>query len=168
MVNNNLEQPALVEDFIDGREFHVSVWNNEPPEILPPVEMDFSAFSEARTRLCTYDSKFVPGSEQYEKIETLIPAPLDEKLLKKLERKVLKTWKGFGCLDYARFDFRLRDNEFYLLDINPNNDLSIDASFAMAAEMTSYSYSQMVKRIVIMATERHPTYRAGRSRSKTD
>ncbi|MFZ0473068.1 MAG: hypothetical protein WAL94_10670 [Bacteroidales bacterium] len=158
LVNNELNQPAMVEDFIDGREFHVSVWNNEPPEILPPVEMDFSAFFEARKRLCTYDSKFSPGSEHYEKIETLIPAPLNERLLKKLERAVFKTWKGFGCLDYARFDFRLRDDKFYLLDINPNNDISSDTSFALAAEMTSYSYGQMVKRIVMMAAERHPEF----------
>ena len=69
-----------------------------------------------------------------------------------------KTWKGFGCLDYARFDFRLRGNKFYLLDINPNNDISSDTSFALAAEMTSYSYGQMVKRIVMMAAERHPEF----------
>lgn len=62
----------------------MSVWNNESPEILPPAEMDFSAFSEARERLCTDDSKFTPGSKHYEIIEILIPAPLDEKLLKKL------------------------------------------------------------------------------------
>ena len=158
LVNDVLKQPALVEDFIDGREFHVSIWNNDPPEILPPVEMSFSAFSEPCKRLCTYDSKFIPGSEHYEKIESLIPAPLDKKLFKRLEKNVLKTWKEFGCLDYARFDFRLRDDEFYLLDINPNNDISIDASFAMALEMTSYSYSQMAKRIVMMAAERHPVY----------
>lgn len=158
LVNNELNQPAMVEDFIDGREFHVSVWNNEPPEILPPAEMDFSAFSEARKRLCTYDSKFTPGSEHYNKIETLIPAPLDEKLLKKLEEKVIKTWKGFGCFDYARFDFRLRDDKFYLLDINPNNDISIDTSFVQAAELTRYSYGQMLKRIVMMAAERHPVF----------
>ena len=158
LVNNELKQPALVEDFIDGREFHVSVWNNEPPEILPPVEMDFSAFPEARKRLCTYDSKFIPGSEHYEKIETLVPAPLDEKLFKKLKKEVIKTWKGFGCLDYARFDFRLRDDKFYLLDINPNNDISIDASFALAAEMANYSYGQLLKRIVMMAAERHPVF----------
>jgi D-alanine-D-alanine ligase len=156
LVNKELNQPALVEDFIDGREFHVSVWNNEPPEMLPPAEMDFSAFSDARKRLCTYDSKFNPGSEHYEKIETLIPAPLDKELLRRLEKIVIKAWKGFGLLDYARFDFRLRDNEFYLLDINPNNDISIDTSFALAAEMTSYSYSRMAKRIVMMAAERHP------------
>lgn len=158
LVNNELKQPALVEDFIDGREFHVTVWNNEPPEILPPAEMDFSAFSEARDRLCTYDSKFIPGSEHYDKIETLIPAPLDEELLKRLEEKVQTAWWGFGCLDYARFDFRLRDNKFYLLDINPNNDISIDTSFALAAEAAGYSYSQMVKRIVTMAAERHPVF----------
>lgn len=156
LVNKELKQPAMVEDFIDGREFHVSVWNNEPPEMLPPAEMDFSAFSDARKRLCTYDSKFNPSSEHYEKIETLIPAPLDKALLRKLEKTVIKAWKGFGLLDYARFDFRLRDNEFYLLDINPNNDISLDTSFALAAEMTSYSYSAMAKRIVMMAAERHP------------
>ena len=158
LVNNELNQPAMVEDFIDGREFHVSVWNNESPEILPPVEMDFSAFSEARQRLCTYDSKFIPGSEHYEKIETLVPAPLDEKLYKKLEKQVIAAWKGFGCLDYARFDFRLRNGKFYLLDINPNNDISMDTSFALAAEMANYSLGQMAKRIVMMAAERHPVF----------
>lgn len=158
LVNNELNQAALVEDFIDGREFHVSVWNNDPPEILPLVEMDFSAFTEARKRLCTYDSKFIPGSEHYEKIETLIPAPLNAKLFNRLKKEVLTAWKGFGCLDYARFDFRLRDDKFYLLDINPNNDISIDTSFSLAAGMANYSYSQLVKRIVMMAAERHPVF----------
>jgi len=156
LVNNELKQPAMVEDFIDGRELHVSVWNNDQPEMLPPAEMDFSAFHEPRERLCTYDSKFIPGSEHYEKIVTLVPAPLDDKQLKNLEKSVIAAWKGFGCLDYARFDFRLRDDKFYLLDINPNNDISIETSFAIAAEMQNYSYSQMVKRIVMMAAERHP------------
>jgi len=158
LVNRELDQPAMVEDFIDGREFHVSVWNNGPPEILPLAEMDFSAFSETNERLCTYDSKFIPGSGHYEKIETLIPAPLDERLYKNLENKALATWHGFGCLDYARFDFRLRDEKFYLLDINPNNDISFDTSFALAAEAVNYSYGQMAKRIVMMAAERHPVF----------
>lgn len=158
LVNSELNQPALVEDFIDGREFHVSVWNNGPPEILPVAEMDFSAFSDARDRLCTYESKFTPGSLHYERIETVMPAPLNDWLYKKLEKKVIDTWKGFGCTDYARFDFRLRDDKFYLLDINPNNDISIDTSFALAAEMNNWSYGQMVKRIVMMAAERHPVF----------
>ncbi|NMC41255.1 MAG: D-alanine--D-alanine ligase [Bacteroidales bacterium] len=157
-VNQELKQPALVEDFIDGREFHVSVWNNLAPEMLPPVEMDFSAFRETNKKLCTYDSKFTPGSEHYEKIESVVPAPIDEELYAQMERESLKAWKGFGCMDYARFDFRLRDDKLYLLDVNPNNDISFDASFAMAAEVLNYSYSRMVKQIVLMAAERHPVY----------
>jgi D-alanine-D-alanine ligase len=156
VVNEKLKQPALVEDFIDGREFHVSVWNNISPEILPPVEMDFSAFKEANKRLCTFDSKFTPGSEHYEKIESLVPAPIDDDLLARLESESLKVWKGFKCLDYARFDFRLRGDELYLLDVNPNSDISHDASFARAAEFHNYTYSRMIKRIVMMAVERHP------------
>jgi len=147
-----------VEDFIDGREFHVSVWNNGPPEMLPVAEMDFSAFSDASDRLCTYESKFTPGSPHYERIETIMPAQLNDRLYKKLEKKVIDTWNGFGCTDYARFDFRLRDDKFYLLDINPNNDISIDTSFALAAEMNNWSYGQMVKRIVMMAAGRHPVF----------
>jgi D-alanine-D-alanine ligase len=158
LVNNELNQPAMVEDFIGGREFHVSVWNNGPPEILPLAEMDFSAFSEINEQLCTYESKFNPGSDHYEKIRTLIPAPLDERLYKKLEKTVLAAWHGFGCLDYARFDFRLRNEKFYLLDVNPNNDISLDTSFALAAEAGNYSYGQMAKRIIMMAAERHPVF----------
>lgn len=87
-----------------------------------------------------------------------MPAQLNDRLYKKLEKKVIDTWNGFGCTDYARFDFRLRDDKFYLLDINPNNDISIDTSFALAAEMNNWSYGQMVKRIVMMAAGRHPVF----------
>ena len=162
LVNNELEQLALVEEFISGREFHVSVWNNNPPEMLPPVEMDFSAFHEVRKKLCTYDSKFTPGSEHYEKIEARVPAYLDTILLKKLEREALAAFRVFGCTDYARFDFRLYNGKFYLLDINPNNDITVDTSFAMAAQIGNYSYGLMAKRIVMMAAARHPVYSRSR------
>jgi D-alanine-D-alanine ligase len=158
VVNNELKQPALVEDFIDGREFHVSVWCNGRPEMLPPAEMDFSFFREARDRLCTYDSKFIPGSKHYERIETLLPAPLDDAELQSMEDVVIKAWKGLRCRDYARFDLRLRDQQFYLLDFNPNNDISMDTSFAMAAEIHGYSYGAVARKIVSMAANRHPAF----------
>lgn len=48
-------QPALVEDFIDGRELHVSLWGDGAIEMLPPAEIDFSAFSDLHDHLCTFD-----------------------------------------------------------------------------------------------------------------
>jgi hypothetical protein len=50
----------------------------------------------------------------------------------------------------------MRDEKFYLLDVNPNSDISIDTSFALATQITSYSYSQMIKRIVMMSADRFP------------
>lgn len=151
-------QPALVEDFIDGREFHVSVLGNENLTVLPAAEMDFSFFGNVQDRLCTYESKFIPGAEHYEKIETLLPAPLTINENEALELVCKKTYVALGCRDYARMDVRLRDNVFYVLDVNPNADISIDASMACAAEVAGISYGQMGSRIVQMAAQRHPVF----------
>lgn len=149
-------QPALVEDLIDGREFHVSVWGNETLTVLPPAEMDFSFFSNVKDRLCTYDAKFIPGSKHYEKIETLLPAPLTSDETEALERVCKNAYVALRCRDYARMDIRLRNNIFYVLDVNPNADISIDASMACAAEVAGISYGQMGSLIVSMAAQRHP------------
>lgn len=149
-------QPALVEDFIDGREFHVSVWGNERLTVLPAAEMDFSFFSNIKDRLCTYDAKFIPGSDSYEKIETLLPAPLSPEEKLTLEKVCCDAYRTLGCRDYARMDIRLRDNIFYVLDVNPNADISAEASMACAAEVAGISYGQMGSLFIRLAVSRHP------------
>lgn len=151
-------QPALVEDFIDGREFHVTLWGNEHLEMLPPAEMDFSYFSDLKDRLCTYESKSIPGSDHYEKIETLLPAPLSEKEMQALEQVSRAAYRALGCRDYARLDVRYQNNVFFILDVNPNPDISHDASMACAAEFAGFSYGQMGSRIVRIAAKRHPSW----------
>jgi D-alanine-D-alanine ligase len=151
-------QPAMVEDFIDGREFHVSVWGNENLTVLPAAEMDFSFFSNIKDRLCTYDSKFIPGSNHYEKIETLLPAPLTPEETQALEKVCCDAYRVLGCRDYARMDIRLRDNLFYVLDVNPNADISHEASMACAAEIAGVSYGQMSSLFVRLAARRHPVF----------
>lgn len=148
-------QPALVEDFVDGREFHVSLWGNGHIEMLPPAEMDFSSFGEIRDRLCTYDAKFVPGSKHYREIKTLLPAPLDEDMQRHLEKTAVSAYRVIGCRDYGRIDVRLRDGIFFVLDVNPNADISADASMACAAEQLGYSYGEMGSRLVSLAARRH-------------
>jgi D-alanine-D-alanine ligase len=151
-------QPAIVEDFIDGREFHVSLWGNGRLEMLPPAEMDFSLFQDIHDRLCTYDSKFVPGSVHYEKIRTLLPAPLNSSDLERLEQVCKAAYQAIGCRDYARIDVRYRDGVFYILDVNPNADISADASMACAAELTGFSYGEMGSCLVRLAARRHPVW----------
>jgi len=149
-------QPALVEDFIDGREFHVAVWGNEKISVLPAAEMDFASFGNIGDRLCSYEAKFIPGSQHYEEIKTLLPAPLSLEENTAMEKVCVDAYRVTGCRDYARMDIRLRDNIFYVLDVNPNADISSDASMACAAETDGITYAQMGSRIVQMAVRRHP------------
>jgi D-alanine-D-alanine ligase len=152
------QQPVLMEDFVDGREFHVAVWGNEKLEVLPAVEMDFSYFKNVKERLCSYEAKFIAGSKHYEKIETLVPAPLSKKELNMLNKVCEDAYSVTGCRDYARFDVRLRNGIFYILDVNHNADISLDASMACAAQAAGLSYGEMVSNIVCLAAKRHSVW----------
>lgn len=155
-VVETFQQPAMVEDFIDGPEFHVSLWGNEEVEMLPPVEMDFSAFDDIRNRLCSYDSKFEPESVAYRKIKCFVPARLTDEQTACLEVVAKAAYEALDCRDYGRIDIRLRDDVFYVLDVNPNADISAEASLALAAAKAGYCYGAMGRRVVELAAQRHP------------
>ena len=153
-----LNQPALVEAFIDGREFHVTLWGNGDIHILPPAEMDFSAFASVKDRLCTFDSKFTPGSAHYEKIEIRIPASLNQMQLFCLNQTALKAYQTIGCRDYARIDMRMENDVYYVLDVNPNADFSPDTSLVYTAEAAGLSYGVIASCLVNLAAQRHPVF----------
>jgi D-alanine-D-alanine ligase len=164
---NEFKQPALLEDFIDGREFHVSLWGNEDVQMLPVAEMDFRRFHDVRDRLCTYESKFHPGSRHYEDIQLLLPSPLTDAEFDGLYDTALAAYGVYGCRDFARLDIRLRDGVFYILDINPNPDISSDASLACAAEAAGFSFGAMGSRIIGLAAARHPVFGLAFGNGKT-
>ncbi|MDY0003869.1 MAG: hypothetical protein RBU30_21405 [Polyangia bacterium] len=147
-------QPAMVEPFVDGREFHVSLWGNGKIEMLPPAEMDFSALSSLQDRLCSYDSKFTPGSEDFETITVRLPAPLEPGELAMLEQVCLQAYRVLGCRDYARMDVRQKDGVYYVLDVNPNPDMTVDTSFALAAKLQGTSYGELGSYLVNLAALR--------------
>lgn len=157
-VLDTFHQPALVEDFIDGREFHVTVWGNGTLEMMPPAEMDFGVFENIHDRLCTFDSKFQPGSIHYTGIQLRMPASLSEAEHARLEQIARRAYRAIGCRDYARLDIRLRDGTFHVLDVNPNADLSHDNSMTHAAKLLGYSYGAMVSRLIRLAAHRHPIF----------
>jgi len=149
-------QPALVEEFIDGREFHVAAWGNGTVTVLPAAEMDYVGLTDIRDRLFTYEAKYVPGSRLYETIELRVPAELDPAARDDLERIVLETYRAIGCRDYGRIDLRRRDGVFYVIDVNPNPDINPQTSMTYAAAELGYSYGAMGSHIVNLAAARHP------------
>jgi len=157
-VLNAFREPALVEEFIDGRELHVSLLGNGTVHMLPPAEMDFSAFSDVRDRLCDYDSKYLPGSRHYEQIQLRVPAELSAEQYAHLDKTARLAYDALECRDYARLDIRMRDGQLYVLDVNPNTDLSAATSTVMAAELVGLSHGALVSCLIGLAARRHPRF----------
>ena len=154
------DQPALVEEFVDGREFHVAAWGNGTVTALPAAEMDYVGLTDIRDRLFTFDAKYVPGSRLYETIELRVPVELDPAARAELERIVLAAYRATGCRDYGRIDVRYRDGVFYVIDVNPNPDINPKTSLTYAAAELGFSYGEMGSRIVNLAAARHPALRS--------
>ena len=149
------DPPILVEEFIEGRELHVSVLGNDPPEVLPIIEFDFSGLPSDHPDIISYDAKWNPLEESYHKVHSICPAKLTKRVEKKVRDAVLRAYKFTGCNDYARLDLRLtKDNKVYVLEVNPNPDLTEGVSFMESAEQAGYSFGESLSRIVEYAMRR--------------
>ena len=148
--------PVLIEEFIEGRELHISVWGNEDPEILPPVEFDFSKLPPDHPPIISYAMKWNPLEEIYHRVDTICPAPLEEKVLRRIETVVIRAYEATECCDYARLDIRLKDGKPYVLEVNPNPDLTEGVSFMDSAEQAGYTFSEALAQIAEFALERKP------------
>jgi D-alanine-D-alanine ligase len=71
----------------------------------------------------------------------------------------MEVYRIFGCQDYARLDIRLRNSTFYILDVNPNPDITPETSIVQGAELAGYSYGQMISHLINLAARRHPIVR---------
>jgi D-alanine-D-alanine ligase len=154
-VFSRFSPPILVEEFIDGRELHVSLLGNDPVEVLPILEYDFSELPEEFPPLITYAAKWEPLKEEFHRVHSVCPAPLTKKLEKRIQERCVEAYRLTNCRDYARVDLRLsRDNKIYVLEVNPNPDLTEGVSFMESAEKAGMSFSETLRRIVQMALDR--------------
>ena len=150
--------PVLVEEFIEGRELHVGVLGNDPPLVLPPLEYDFSGLPPDEPAIISYAAKWDPLQEVFHRVGSRCPADLTKRLLKRVEEVALRAYRVSGCRDYARLDIRVnRDNHVYVLEVNPNPDLTEGVSFMHSAEEAGHPFAQTLREIVEMAMARKPT-----------
>jgi D-alanine-D-alanine ligase len=148
---------ALVEPFLDTREFHVAVWGNRAPEALPPLEFDYAIFSDMRDRLYTYEWKFDRGSRGFNEIKMPCPAPADRPDWQaRLQSIAVEAYCLLGLRDYGRLDMRMLGDEPQILDVNPNPDLDVTSVLPAGARALGLSYGQMIERILDFAAERLP------------
>lgn len=149
------DQPALVEKYIDGREFNVAVIGSKKIEILPISEISFLGLNENLPKIVNYEAKWIENSIYFKCTNRICPAKISPELEKKLKELSLHIGRIFGCQDYYRVDFRVdKKGDPYVLEINQNPDLSEDAGLAAMALEAGYSYPELLDRIIISAINR--------------
>jgi len=148
-------QAALVEIFVVGREFNVSLWG-DPPQTLPLAEIDFSAFEDPYARIVSFAAKWEEDSFEYHHTPVLCPASVGPGLAQHVIHVAHRAWEVIGCQGYARVDMRLgEDNVPYVVEVNCNPDLSPEAGFHRAARVAGYRYDDMVANIVDIARRQY-------------
>jgi len=156
-VISQYHQPALVEQYIEGREIYVSLLGRpgDTPEVLPFYEIDFSGLPADRPRIVSFEGKWVEGSVEYEGTKPVLcelPAPLRERV----GEAARGAFEALELRDYGRVDIRLHaDGTPYVIDVNPNCDLSHQAGgFAKAARAAGLTYDDVAFRILDLALSR--------------
>jgi D-alanine-D-alanine ligase len=150
------EQPALVEEYIEGRELNVAILGDTHPEVLPISEIDFSALPEGMPKIVTYNAKWMHNSPEFHGTVGTCPAVLPAEVEANVRKTAFAAFLLMGCRDYARVDIRLsRTNIPYVIEVNPNPDISHDAGFMRSAKSSGKTFSDVIRTIIECAVERH-------------
>lgn len=152
---HTLKQPIIVEEYIEGREINSAILGDKEKIALPLSEISFDTLPDDLPKIVTYDGKWIKDSLYYKNTIPVCPAPLDDEIAERIKKIALNVSDLFGCRDYCRVDFRLdKNNQPYILEVNPNPDISIDAGFARAAKAYGLSYDELLVKIIEFALER--------------
>ncbi|NOT39557.1 MAG: ATP-grasp domain-containing protein [Alphaproteobacteria bacterium] len=140
----------MIEEFVDGREFNVSmVETPDGPRVLPSAEIVFQNYGTDLHKIIDYRAKWDDQSFEYQNtIRRADFSPADRSLLKELQDISLKVWEGFDLRGWARVDFRIdAANNPFVIDVNANPDLSLDAGFMAAAGRAQISPHEAIRMI---------------------
>jgi D-alanine-D-alanine ligase len=155
-IQEEFDSPALIEEYIEGREIYASILGNENAEVLPLVELDLSKLPEGTPRIAGTDVKWEKETEAYKVTKAAPVDDLVEATVKRLSDTALAAYQALKLRDYGRIDMRLsKKGEVFVIEANPNPWLSTSAEFVMAARKAGRSYTQLIGEIVDLARARY-------------
>jgi D-alanine-D-alanine ligase len=156
LVHEHFDCPALIEEFIEGREIYVGVLGTDKPEALPPVEMDLSKLPKGMPRIAGKEVKWEKGTEAYDVTRSAIARDLPEDLFRRIQETALAAYTALGLRDYGRIDLRVTpDGDIYVIEANPNPWLAPEAELAIAAGAAGRDYPKLIGEIADRALSRY-------------
>lgn len=155
MVHDRWKQPAIAEEYIDGRELYVGLLGNQRVKVLPAREVTFGNTESGAPKLATYHVKW---NEQYQekwRIDFGF-ADLDRKLAERVARVCRRAYHLLQIHDYGRIDLRITpEGDIFVLEANPNPDIAYGEEVAEAADRAGIPYEKLIDRILSLALKRY-------------
>ncbi len=148
--------PALVEQFIPGREFNIALYEAPKLTVLPPYEYTFTR--DNQWGIITYDSKWNTESKDFEATPPDYRPKIDPAIRKKLDSIAKKAYQLLGCRDLARVDVRVTpEGKPYIIEVNPNPDFSPVGGLADCLETANLTLQTVAVQMVRNALDRGAT-----------
>lgn len=161
-LHESLETDALVEEFIDGREFYSGVLGNDRLRVLPLREMVFDNFPEERPRFATAKAKWDLGFRERWGIRNTFARALPAEVERRIARISAIAYRALDLKGYGRVDLRVgEDGEVTLLEVNPNPNLAADDEIAEAARKANVPYPQLIQQILVAGLALAPKATSG-------
>lgn len=154
-IHERWNQPAIAEEYIDGRELYVSILGNKRLTVLPPRECFFNAEGNEGPVMLTYRCKWDDQYRRKWQIEFGF-ADLEPAMLERIERVCKRAYRALHLLDYGRIDLRLTpENQLVILEANPNPDIAYGEEVAEAADRVGIDYESLIDKVVHLALKRY-------------
>lgn len=153
-VHRTIESPAIVEQFIPGRELYLAVLGNKRLISFPTWELRIEDRPEGQPLIATAKAKW---DLDYQERRGVVhgPANLPPELEERVQRVGRRIYRRLGLSGYARIDFRLHeDGRLFFLEANPNPQISSDEEFAAAAEAYGFSYGALLEKLIRLGIRR--------------
>lgn len=150
-IHERLGADAIIEEYIDGREVYVSILGNEKLSVFPPRELFFKQVPDDEPKFATYRSKWDQDYRKKWGIDSGWAAELPELTEKKLVEVCKKIYRLLHIQGFGRIDLRIKDNEIYFIEANPNPSIAKKEDYALSANKAGVEYEELISKIVSLS-----------------
>jgi len=158
-VIKEMNRPVLVEEYIEGDEYDVTIIGNDEDElqVLPLSRSIFKNMPEGYWHIYPYQVKWSSEESAYDNIIVQRPPRnISKKLASLITEIALDTYRILDCHDYGRVEIRVDEhNNPYVLELNPNPSINIEDLIPHVAEIAGMNYGEFLETIIRMAIQRY-------------
>lgn len=153
-----MKRPVLVEEYIDGDEYDVSILGSEEDDlrVLPLVRSLFDKLPKDYWHIYPCTSEILQNPVYNKKITLEKPAKINKKLSSLISEIALDTYNILDCHDYGRIEMRVdKNNNLYVLELNPNPRINMQDMVPTSAKLVGLDYGDFLEEIIRMAINRY-------------